>query len=145
MKSIEFSRQRPFFLVFGSGDDVLETTREFAREHGIRGARLGAIGALQRGVIAYWNPESRAYERRSIDEQAEVASLSGDIALEGEELKVHAHVVLGLRDGSALAGHLLEGTVHPTLEMLLVDFGEPLVRKHDESTGLSLISHEEPR
>lgn len=140
MKFAAFESQRPFFLVFDRGDEVLETTREFAREHRIRGGRFAAIGALERGVIAYWNRERRQYERIEVAEQVEVASLVGDITLDGDETNLHAHVVLGRRDGSSLAGHLLEGTVFPTLEMHLVDFGETLARREDEETGLSLIA-----
>lgn len=139
MKFTRFTSQRPFFLVFDRGDDVLETVRELAREQGIRGGRFAAIGALQRAVIAYWNAELRKYEQIEIAEQVEVASLVGDITVEDGETKVHAHVVLGRRDGSSMAGHLLEGTVFPTLEMHLVDFGETLERHADEETGLSLI------
>ena len=36
---------------------------------------------------------------------------------------VHAHVVLGRRDGSALAGHLLAVRVRPTLELILTTTG----------------------
>ncbi|HEV7393881.1 MAG TPA: DUF296 domain-containing protein [Burkholderiales bacterium] len=47
--------------------------------------------------------------------------LRSAIALEGKRAKVHAHVVLGWRDSSARDGHLLEGRVRPTLEVILTD------------------------
>ena len=140
MKLAHLSGQTPYFLVFDRGDEVMETLRAFARERGIRGARFDAIGAFERAVVAYWNRDIRDYERMNVNEQVEVASLAGDLTIDGEEIKVHAHVVLGRRDGSAVAGHLVRGTVFPTLEMHLVAFPDPLVRKHDEETGLSLIA-----
>jgi predicted DNA-binding protein with PD1-like motif len=69
-----------------------------------------------------------------------VVSLVGDVALgEKGEPKVHAHVVLGRSDGSALAGHLLEARVRPTLEVILVESPGHLQRKHDDESGLALI------
>lgn len=139
MNSITFSHSRPLFLVFERGDDVLKVLRDFAREEGIRGGRFAGIGAFARAVVAYWNPATREYEKIGIDEQVEVLSLLGDITLEGDDTKLHAHAVLGRRDGSTIGGHLIEATVFPTLEMHLVDYGAPLERRHDEETKLSLI------
>jgi hypothetical protein len=49
-----------------------------------------------------------------------VVSLIGDIAMaDGNEPKLHAHVVLGCRDGSARAGHLMAREVRPTLEVIV--------------------------
>ena len=46
--------------------------------------------------------EKKDYERIPVREQTEVLALIGDIAVEGENTKkVHAHVVLGRRDGAA--------------------------------------------
>jgi predicted DNA-binding protein with PD1-like motif len=56
-----------------------------------------------------------------VDEHAEVLSLVGDIALDGARPRVHAHVVLGRRDGSPVGGPLFEARVRPTLEVVIVD------------------------
>ena len=61
------------------------------------------------------------------------------IALDGEAPKVHAHVVVGLSDGAARGGHLLEGRVWPTLEVILVESPRFLRKRHDPETGLALI------
>jgi uncharacterized protein len=76
-----------------------------------------------------------------VHEQVEVLSLVGNIARDEDgEPKVHAHVVLGRSDGTTRGGHLLEGRVRPTLEVVLTETPEHLRRKTDEETGLPLIS-----
>lgn len=68
-------------------------------------------------------------------------ALVGDIAVQGKnEKKVHAHVVLGRRDGSACGGHLLAAKVRPTLEVILTGSPGYLKRAHDPESGLALIS-----
>ncbi|HEX4156272.1 MAG TPA: PPC domain-containing DNA-binding protein [Acidobacteriaceae bacterium] len=42
-----------------------------------------------------------------LKEQVELLSLSGDEAVKDGEPQVHAHVVVGRRDGTAHGGHLL--------------------------------------
>ena len=55
------------------------------------------------------------------------------------EGSVHAHVVLGLSDGTTRGGHLLEGHVWPTLEVVL-DEPPTALRKTDRpEIGLALI------
>jgi hypothetical protein len=45
----------------------------------------------------------------------ELLSLIGDIAEDGGEPKVHAHVIVGRSDGTAHGGHLQKAVVRPTL------------------------------
>jgi hypothetical protein len=68
-----------------------------------------------------------------------VLALLGDIALQDGKPKLHAHVVLGRRDGSACGGHLLAARVRPTLEVIVTESPAHLNRKHDPRSGLALI------
>ncbi|MBV8779143.1 MAG: DUF296 domain-containing protein, partial [Alphaproteobacteria bacterium] len=52
---------------------------------------------------------------------------------------VHLHVVLGLSDGSTRGGHLIEGTVRPTLEVIVVETPSHLRRKQRPEFGIALI------
>src|SRR5262245_49914800 len=94
----------------------------FAREQRLSAAHFTAIGAFQSATLGYFDWEKKDYRRINVPEQVEVVSLMGDIA-EGEKggPKVHAHAVLGKADGAAVAGHLLDGRVRPTLEVILVE------------------------
>ena len=112
----------------------------FAQQSGITGASLQGIGAFSKATVAYWNKETKEYEEIAVDEQVEVLSIAGSLATSGDEIKVHAHAVLGRRDGSAIGGHLLRATVFPTLEVFITDLGARLVREKDPATGLMLLS-----
>ena len=70
----------------------------------------------------------------------EVLSLIGDVARDSADAPtVHAHVVVGLSDGTARGGHLLAGRVWPTLEVILVESPSYLRKRYDAETGLALI------
>lgn len=138
-KLINDADERSYALIFDTGDEVIAGLESFAREHAISASHFTAIGAFQRATLGYFDWSRKDYERIEIDEQVEVLSLIGDIALKGTAPKVHAHVVLGKRDGSAHGGHLLQAYVRPTLEVVLVDSPVHLCRVHDEQSGLALI------
>jgi predicted DNA-binding protein with PD1-like motif len=136
-------RETTFVLVFDKGDDPVDGIAAFAREQQLGAAHFTGIGAFSDVVVGYFDRERKDYERISIGEQVEVLSLVGDIALEGGQPRVHAHVVVGKADGSAHGGHLLEAHVWPTLEVVLTQTPEPLRKRFDPETGLALISVEE--
>jgi predicted DNA-binding protein with PD1-like motif len=131
--------QKTFALIFDIGDEVLQGLTAFAREQGLNAAYFTAIGAFQNATLGYFDWEKKDYQKIPVSEQVEVVSLVGDVAEGPQGPKVHAHVVLGRRDGSALAGHLLEAHVRPTLEVTLTETPAHLQRKHDDETGLALI------
>ena len=130
---------KTYVLVFDRGDEVMRELKRFAKERKLTASSLTAIGAFERATLGYFNWERKDYDRIEVDEQVEVVTLAGDIALADGEPKIHAHVVLGRRDGAALGGHLLEATVRPTLELTLVETPVTLQRRHDPETGLNLI------
>jgi predicted DNA-binding protein with PD1-like motif len=71
-----------------------------------------------------------------------VQSLVGDITLENGTPKVHAHVMIGKADATADWGHLVEGHVPPTLELVMTESRGYLRRRFDAESGLALIDPE---
>jgi hypothetical protein len=130
-------------MVFETGDEVVSTLTKFAKEHRIAGAHFTAVGAFSDAGIGYFDWQKKDYLKNEVEEQVEVVSLIGDIALDKGEPKVHAHVVIGKRDGSAMGGHLLEAHVRPTLELVLHGSEQQLRRKFDLQSGLALIDLEQ--
>jgi len=128
-----------YALIFDSGDEVMDILKTFANEHSLKASRITAIGAFRKAVLGYYDFSIKDYKKIPVNEQVEVVSLLGDIALYGNDSKVHAHVVLGRSDGMAMGGHLLQATVHPTLEVILTESPGYLQRRMDEATGLALI------
>jgi uncharacterized protein len=138
-KLVHAGEQRTWVVVLEHGDEAMGAIQRFAREQGLRGSHFAAIGAFSGAVIGYFEWERKDYRRIPVREQVEVLSLAGDIAVADDGPKVHAHVVLGRSDGSACGGHLLEGHVRPTLELVITESPRHLVRVHDPESGIALI------
>ncbi len=130
---------RTWAVVLDRGDEVNACLLAFARQMQLDAAHFTAIGAFERAVLGYFQWEQKSYRHNRVDDQVEVVSLVGDIALKDDQPKVHMHVVLGTADGSALGGHLMEGHVRPTLEVMLSETPAHLRRRHDPASGLALI------
>jgi uncharacterized protein len=130
---------RTFSAVLATGDEVMSSLTAFATEHRLRATQFTAIGAFSRVVVAYFDWATRQYRNIRIDDQVEVLSLLGDVTLDQGKPKLHAHVVIGKADASAHGGHLVEGVVRPTLEIVLTETPTHLRRRFDPESGLPLI------
>lgn len=139
-KLLASGTERTYALVFETGDEVVACVERFARDEGLGGARVSGLGAVSDAVLGYFEWERKEYRHNRFDEQLELVSLNGDIALSDGEATLHAHVALGRADGTALGGHLVEAHVRPTLELVIVESPVHLRKKVDAETGLALIA-----
>ena len=135
MRSSNARGGREFLLICDKGDAFPSVLLDFARQNRIAAGSFHAIGAFERAAIAYWNRDTKEYEEIAVDEQVEVVSMTGNVFAD----RLHAHVVLGKRDGSTIAGHFVRAVVYPTLEIFLTERETSVQRKKDEETGLWLL------
>jgi len=130
---------RTYLLEFHTGQEVMQGLLAFARKHKLVAGQLTGLGAISHAVIGYFDPKTKTYLRNPEKGQAELLSLTGNLALYDNEPFFHVHVALGLRDGSARGGHLFEATVRPTVELVMTTYPKPVRRKIDPETGLPLL------
>ena len=128
-----------YAVVLDTDDEVIGELGKFVREQEVEAASLTAIGAFSRAVIGYFEWETKQYKKIPVDEQVEVLSLLGDVAVGDQGPTLHLHTVLGKADGSVLGGHLIEAYVRPTLEVILIQPPSYLRKRKDPETGLALI------
>src|ERR1700761_8896367 len=108
--------------ILDSGEEAFATLTNFANEAGIAAASLTAIGAFEKATIGWFDFDKKTYKKIEVDQQCEVLSAIGDVAVGDDGMaSLHVHVVLGLSDGTTRGGHLMAGTVRPTLEVVLTD------------------------
>ena len=127
-------------VILDSGEEAFAALTRFANDAGITAASLSAIGAFEKATVGWFDFVSKSYKKIEVDEQCEVLSALGDVAV-GDDGKasLHVHIVLGLADGSTRGGHLLAGTVRPTLEVVLTEVPAKLRRKKRADLGIALI------
>jgi len=127
-------------LILDSGEEAFAALTRFANDAGVTAASLSAIGAFEKATVGWFDFGSKTYKKIEVSEQCEVLSALGDVAV-GDDGKasLHIHIVLGLSDGSTRGGHLLAGTVRPTLEVVLTEVPAKLRRKKRADLGIALI------
>ena len=129
-----------FILVFKTGDELAKGLSKFAEDQKLSAASFKAVGALSSVRLGWFSWVSKKYEPSvTLDEQVELLSLIGDVALYQGKPVVHAHAVVGKKDGTAHGGHLLEAHIRPTCEVVLTESPVHLQKYVDPESGLALI------
>jgi predicted DNA-binding protein with PD1-like motif len=131
--------QRTYAVILASGDEVMTSLKDFVSREKIIAAQVSAIGALSDVVLEYFDWEKKDYTKIPVREQVEVASRLGDVAELDGKPALHLHIVVGKRDGHAMAGHLGEAHVRPTLEVIIAESPAHLRKRYDPASKLALI------
>ncbi len=128
-----------YVVVLDPGDEAMAVLSGFAVEQHLSGAQVTAVGAFARAVVGWFDREAKDYRPIPVDQQCEVLSLVGDVAVGPDGPQPHIHAVLGLEDGTTRGGHLLEGHVWPTLEVIIRETHAGLRKTRRPEIGLALI------
>lgn len=131
---------KTYVVILETGDEILSSLKTVAHHEKLAASSFKAIGALSAVELGWFNWEEKKYQTAlKLEEQVELLSLVGDIALEGDQPQVHAHLVVGRRDGSAHGGHLISATVRPTCEIVITESPRHLHKELDPESGIALI------
>jgi uncharacterized protein len=131
---------KTFALIMDTGDEIVDCLQRFAASQHLAGSSFKAIGALSYVKLGWFNWKAKRYEvAAELNEQVELLSLLGDVALKDGKPQVHGHAVVGRREGTAYGGHLMQARVRPTCELVLTESPEHLQKQIDPESGLALI------
>lgn len=133
-------KPKTYVLTFYTGEELASGLKQFAIDEKLTGSSFKAIGAFSSVKLGWFDWETKEYRTSVVfNEQVELVSLIGDVALKDGKQQVHAHVVVAKSDGTAHGGHLMEAQVRPTCEVVLVESPEKLQKRLDPESGLALI------
>lgn len=135
-----------YVAVLDSGEEAFAALSDWAARQQFSAAQVTAVGAFEHAVVGWYDRAAKDYRRIVIGQQCEVLSLIGDIAIGDSrggsrpaQPQPHLHAVLGLHDGTTRGGHLLEGHVWPTLEVIIREAPAELAKTYQPDVGLALI------
>lgn len=136
-----YKTDKTFLARLPHDGDLLLSIKDVFRENAVQMGFFVAIGAVKTAHVAFYDQGAKTYTDFIIDEPAEILSCAGNVSWVDGDISVHAHITLGLKDGTAKGGHLLEGTVIFASELFGIALdGQRLERRFDDVTGLKLWS-----
>ena len=121
------------------GEKIIESIKDFCAKKNIKLGYFFGIGALDEVELAHYVVENKKYTSKVFKQPLEIVSLIGNITTLDNEVYLHCHITLGDEEMKAIVGHLKEGKIAATCEIILVKLDGEIDRKHDDFIGLNLL------
>ena len=128
-----------YFIRLERGEQIIEAIKNFCTKNKIKCGYFFGIGALDEVELAHYVVENKKYTSKTFKQPLEIISMSGNITTMNKEIYLHCHITLSDEKMTAIAGHLKEGRISATCEILLVKLNGAINRKHDDAIGLNLL------
>lgn len=117
--------------------EILSAITRYCQEHKIHsGVVIGLIGSVENAKLNFLKALPGKYETEAYPGPLEIVCAQGSVALKEEDLIVHIHIQLSSQE-SCWGGHLVEGKVFSTAEVVIGELDYQLYRYSDEYTGLN--------
>lgn len=138
-KIVEDADVVTYVVVCDPGDEAMASLKQFARSERLEASQITGVGGFERAILGWFDRAAKQFRHIPVDEPSEVLSLIGDVAEDQGGPGLNVHVVLGLSDGTTRGGHLIEGQVFPTLELVVTENPAELRRVMHPDLGVALI------
>jgi predicted DNA-binding protein with PD1-like motif/type 1 glutamine amidotransferase len=114
---------RTFRINMTKGDEVMSGLTDFAQKYHIKNAHFTGIGALNKGMFGWADPESGLGQKKiELNQEAEVVSFLGSITTDAQgRPNVHGHGSVAYSDGSIHGGHWWEAYVSIIAEIFVTE------------------------
>ena len=109
-----------YFVRLDAGERLLETLKNFCSENKIKCGYFFGIGSLEEAELAHYIARNKRYTFNKYRQPLEIVNLSGNITAFNNEVYIHCHATLSDVQMEAIAGHLKEGIVGATAEVIVV-------------------------
>jgi len=135
----QYKYKRTFIGSIPSDADLYNALSKIVIEEDIRIGKITAIGAVTNAVIGYFDQNKKEYIKIELNSGFEILSCIGNVSVREGKSFVHAHIILGNKEGKVFGGHLMPGTKVFACEVFIEEYsGEDLVREKDSTTDLYL-------
>ena len=130
---------RTYLFKLPKGKDLLESLADFCHDNQVKCGVVSVVGSVANATVGYYDQSKKKYEKKVINEELELLSLTGNVSIQDNRPQVHAHAVFAGKDFNAVGGHLRPGTKIYVCEAYVQELvGEPKVRRMDKLTKLPL-------
>jgi len=131
--------ENTYFIKLERGEKIINKIKDFCSKENIKCGYFSGIGALDEVELAHYTVENKKYTSRVFKQDLEITNLAGNITTMDNKVYLHCHITLGDEKMQVIAGHLNEGKISATCEVILIKLDANINRKHNELIGLNLL------
>ena len=118
--------------------EISAAMKAFCEEKGIYAGTVYGLGAVNKAIFRYLNPETMKYVDKTFEEPMEITNLTGNISSKDGQVYLHLHITASRSDYSCIGGHLLTAWISGACELIVEAFDATIGRRLDPELGINL-------
>ena len=115
---------------------LFASLEKIAVEHHWKSGFIWGLGALKNCELGFYHLHQKTYDRKMFKDEAELLSLTGNLAMLDDKPFFHLHAVLGGSDFKCFGGHLFSADIAVTCELFFSEQNIPASRVDNPVIGL---------
>jgi predicted DNA-binding protein with PD1-like motif len=124
------------FIRLFPDEEINEKINEACKKHNVKTAVvLSGLGQFKKVKLGYFKSRGD-YSPEIFEQPTELLTLSGNICRKKDEYILHLHTAVGDEKKNVKGGHLIEGIVSITAEIVILKSDIEISRKYNDTTGL---------
>jgi len=120
------------------GEECIASLTHFCKTFSLHTGHINGIGAVREAEIGWFDPTKKQYSTRTLHENMEIVTLTGNLTMKEKEPFLHLHATFSKENLEVIGGHLFRAVISVTAEFFLQTFPVMLTRNKEEETGLFL-------
>ena len=126
------------FISLKTGDEIVESITSIFKEEKIYSGMINGIGAINQVQLGFYSLESKKYKKKYFNDDYELTSLMGNIALKDGNPFVHIHINMSDENFDVIGGHLFSAVTAASAEVIVLLDNQHIKRELDQKVGLYL-------
>lgn len=131
-------KNNKIFISLQTGDEIVESITDIFKEEKIYSGMINGIGAINKVQLGFYNLESKKYKKKYFNDDYELTSLMGNIALKDGNPFVHIHINMSDENFDVIGGHLFSAVTAASAEVIVLLDNQYIKRELDQKVGLYL-------
>lgn len=130
----------PFLLILKKDQNIHQAILRCVNAAEIDNASIHGIGAIKQVTLAFYDLKKKKYMDKLFPDIYELLALNGDVSLLKGQRMLHLHTIIGTEDYNTHGGHLVNGVIGVTGEIMITPLQGKAVRTFNDALGLNLIN-----
>ena len=131
-------KNNKIFISLQTGDEIVESITDIFKQEKIYSGMINGIGAINKVQLGFYNLESKKYKKKYFNDDYELTSLMGNIALKDGNPFVHIHINMSDENFDVIGGHLFRAVTAASAEVIVLLDNQHIKRELDQKVGLYL-------
>lgn len=119
---------KKYIVCIPRGGKIVSSLQEICEKEDIKTASITGIGAVNEVTFAFLNLKTMERDEKTFEGLHEIVSLVGNVSILNNKPFLHLHLAVSGSDFNVIGGHLIEGTIYTTSE-IVIDVADGTVEK----------------